>query len=86
MILTNFQNPNSISNIFQETHNLLVLTDQVIICIYLRTADRHFRDHGNVHHPTTKLHLQSKCDLLQTPNTYRNPSFRIFAAGKASLV
>ena len=37
MLLTNFENLNSIPNIFQETHNFLVLTDLVIICIYLRT-------------------------------------------------
>ena len=28
-----FENLNSISNIFQETHDLLVLKDSVIICI-----------------------------------------------------
>ena len=53
MILTNFQNLNSISNIFQEMHNFLVLTDPVIICIYLRTTGRHFRDQGNIRHPTS---------------------------------
>ena len=37
MLLTNFENLNSIPNIFQETHDFLVLTDLVIICIYLRT-------------------------------------------------
>ena len=79
---TNFENSNSISNIFQETH-VLVLTDPVIICIFLRTADRNFRDQGKVCHPTSKL---VKCDLVQTLNTFRNPSLRIFAAGKASLV
>ena len=36
--LTSFENSlKFISNIFQETHNFLVLTDPVIICIYLRT-------------------------------------------------
>ena len=83
MILTNFENLNSISNIFQETHNFVVLTDPVIICIYLRTNDRHFHDQGDVRHLTTKL---LKCDLVQTLNTFRNPSLRIFATGKASLV
>ena len=39
MLLTNFDNLNSISNIFQETHDFLVLTDPVIICIYFRTTD-----------------------------------------------
>ena len=43
-LLTNFENLNFISNIFQKTHNLLVLTDPVTICIYLRTTERHFRD------------------------------------------
>ena len=70
---------------FQEAHDFLVLTDALIICIYLRTTDRHFndRDQGNVRHSTLKL---LKCDLVQTLNTSRNPSLRIFAAGKASLV
>ena len=66
MLLTNFENLNSISNIFQETNDFLVLTDPLIICIYLRTTDRHFREQGNVHHPTSKL---LKCDLVQTLNT-----------------
>ena len=33
MIFTNFENLNFILNIFQETHDFLVLTDPVIICI-----------------------------------------------------
>ena len=82
MLLTNFGNLNSISNIFQETHNFLVLTEALIICIYLRTTDRNFCDWENVRHPISKL---LKCDLVQTLNTFRNPSLRIFAAGKASL-
>ena len=41
MCLTNFENVSSILNIFQEKHDFLVLTDPVIICIYLRTTDRH---------------------------------------------
>ena len=78
MILTNFENLNSISNIFQDTHDFLVLTDPVIIYIYLRiTTNRHFRDptdiFGNVHNPTSKL---LKCDLVQTLNTFRNPLCR----------
>ena len=55
MLLTNFENLNSITNIFQETHDFLVFTDQVIICIYLKTTDRHFIDQGNVCHPISKL-------------------------------
>ena len=43
-ILANFENLNSISNIFQETQDFSVLVDPVIICVYLRTTDRHFRD------------------------------------------
>ena len=82
-ILTNFENLSSISNIFKETHDFLFFTDPVIICIYLRTTDRHFRDQGNVHHPTSKL---LKCDLVQTFNSFLNPSMGIFTAGKASLV
>ena len=83
MLLTNFENLNSISNISQETHDFLVLSDPLIICIYLRTTDRHFRDQRNVLHLMSKL---LKCDLVQTLNSFRNPSLRIFAAGKASLV
>ena len=83
MLLTNFKNLNSISNIFPETHDFLVLTDPLIICIYLRTTDRHFRDQGNIRHPTSE---SLKCDLVETLNTFRNTSLRIFAAGKASLV
>ena len=74
---------NYISSIFQETHDFLVLADPVIICIYLRTTERHFRDQGNVRHPTSKL---LKCDLVQTLNTFRNTSLRIFSTGKVSLV
>ena len=83
MFLTNFENLNSILNIFQETHDFLVLTDPIIICIYLRSTDRHFRDQGNVRHPISKF---LKFDLVQTLNTFRKPSLRIFAALKASLV
>ena len=83
MLLTNCENLNSISNIFQEIKNFLVLADPLIICIYLRTTDRHFRDQGNVRHATSKL---LKCDLVETLNPFRNPFLRIFAAGKASLV
>ena len=36
----NFETLNSISNIFQETHDFLVLTESVIICIYLRKVQR----------------------------------------------
>ena len=83
MILNNFENLNYISNIFQETHNLLVLTNPVIFYICSRTTDRHFRDQGDVCHPTSKLR---KCDLVQTLNTFRKHSLRIFAVGKASSV
>ena len=69
MILTNFENLNSILNIFQETHDFLVLMDPVIICIYLRTTDRNFRDQVNVRHSSLKL---LKCDLGEILNTFRN--------------
>ena len=82
MILTTSENSNSISNIFQESHDLLVLTVSIIICIYLRTTDRHFLDQGNVRHPSSKL---LKCDVVQTLNTLRNPSLQIFAARKVSF-
>ena len=83
MLLADFENLNSISNIFQEIHKLLDLTDLLIICIYLMTNDKHFRDQGNVCHLASKL---LKCDLVQKLNTFRNSSLRIFAAGKVSLV
>ena len=54
MILTNFENFNSISNIFQEIYNFLVLTDLVIIFIYSRTTDRYFCDQE-----TSAIPLQS---------------------------
>ena len=79
----NFENVNSISNIFQGTHDFLVLADPLIICIYLRTTDRHFRDQGNARHLTSKLR---KWDLLQTLNTSQKPSLWIVAAGKSSFV
>ena len=79
MLLTNFENLNSVWNIL---HDFLVLTVPLIICIYLKTTDRHFRDQGNVRHPNSKL---LKCDLIQTLNTSRNPSLRTLASGKASL-
>ena len=63
MILSNFENLNSILNIFQETHYFLVLT-----------TNRHFRDQGNVRHPTSNL---LKCDLVQVVNTFRNPDFNM---------
>ena len=83
ILLTNFENSISISTIFREIHNFLVLADPVIIYIYLRTTGRHFHDQGNVGHPTSKL---LKCDLVQALHTFQNTSLRIFAAGKASLV
>ena len=79
ILLTNFENLNSVWNIL---HDFLVLTVPLIICIYLKTTNRHFRDQGNVRHPNSKL---LKCDLIQTLNTSRNPSLRTFASGKASL-
>ena len=80
MLLTNFENFNSISNIFRETHGFLVLTDTAIICIYIRTV---FVT-GDWRPPA---HLKvTKCDLVQILKTFWNPSLRIFTAGKASLV
>ena len=67
MILNNFENLNSIWNVFQETHELLILTDPVIICIYLRTTVRLFRDQGNARHLSSKI---LRCDLVQMLNTF----------------
>ena len=58
-------------------------TDPLTICIHLRTTDRNFHDQGNFRHVLSKL---LKCDLAQTLNTIWNPSLRMFAARKASLV
>ena len=66
---TNFENLNSISNIFQETHDFLVLPDPAIICIHLRTTDRYFLYQGNDRYPTSRL---QKFDLVQTLNTFWN--------------
>ena len=74
MILSNFENLNYILNIFQGTHYFLVLMDPVTTCMYLRTTNRHFRDQGNVRHPTSNL---LKCDLVQVVNTFRNPYFNM---------
>ena len=82
VILTIFENLNSISNIFQETHNFLVLTDPSVICIYLRTTEKHFCDQVKVRYPTSKL---PKWDLLQTLDTFRNPSFRILEGISCSI-
>ena len=75
MFLTNFENLNFIFNIFQKTQDFLVLADPVIICIYLRTIGIHLCDQRTVRHPTSKL---LKCDLIQTLNTFWNPSFPDF--------
>ena len=66
---------------FHFEHNFLLSRDPVIIRVYLRTTDIHFHDQGNVREPTSEL---LKCDLVQTLNTFRNPSMQTFAAGKAS--
>ena len=83
LIHKKFENLNSISNIFQETHDFLVLMESVIICIYLRnsqrkflskkTTDRHFRKQSNVRHPISKL---LKCDLVQNLNIFRGHSLQ----------
>ena len=78
-LLTNFENINSISNIFQETQDFLVFKDPLISCIYLKTTNGHFRDQGNVHHPSLKL---LKPDLVQTLNTFRTNLCGFFLPGK----
>ena len=75
MLLINFENLNSISNMSQETHDFLVFIDPVIICIYLRSTDRHFHDQGNVRHPTSKLR---KYDLIQILNNLSQHFFADF--------
>ena len=68
VILTNFEKLKSISNIFQEIHDFVILMDPVVLCIYLRTIGRHFSYQGNVGHPTSKL---LKFDLVQTLDAFR---------------
>ena len=51
--------------------------------LFASIYDRHFRDLGNVRHPTSKL---LKCDLVQNLNTFRNPSLQILVTGNISLV
>ena len=58
--------------------HLNTMTDPVIICIYLRITERHFRDQGNVHYST-------KSNLVQT-STFWNTSLQIFTARSASFV
>ena len=54
MILSNFENLNPISNIFQETRDFLVLTETIINYLYLfKNNDRHFRD--QVERPSSHL-------------------------------
>ena len=61
MLLTDFENLNSILNISQEflsflglngllnnTRFILVFTDPLIISIYLRTTEKHFCDQGTI--------------------------------------
>ena len=81
MLLSNFDNLNSISNIFQETRDSF--DGPSIIRIYLRTAEKDFLDQGKVRHPSSKL---IKYDLVQALNIFRNPFLLIFAAAKGSLV
>ena len=49
--------------------------DPVIICIYLRTNYRHFRNQGKVRHPISTL-----------PKMWFGPSTKYLAVGKVSLV
>ena len=55
MLLTSFENLNSILKIFQETHDFLVLMDPITICVYLKTTDRHFRECPSSHLKVTKM-------------------------------
>ena len=81
--MANFENFNTIWNIFQDTQDFVVLADPVIIYIYLGITERHFRDQGRSVIPPQSY---QNIDLVQTLNTFRNPSLQILAAGKASLV
>ena len=67
MILTNFENVNSLSNIFQERQDFLVLMDPVIICVYLRTTDSHFSDKGNFRLKVTKMRFGANIKYFSEP-------------------
>ena len=56
VILTNFENLSFVKFHFKHfPRNFLVLTDPLIICIYLRPTNRRFRDQENVHYSTSNL-------------------------------
>ena len=92
-----FENLNSISNIFQEPHDFLIFTD--LVSFFLQeVASLSFPVESqpkfprrkqwrmfswSVERPSSKL---LKWDLVYLLNTLGNPSLRIFAAGKASLI
>ena len=53
-----FENLNSNSKIFEETHNFLIFIDSVIICIYLRRSQREILlERSSSHLRITKLGL-----------------------------
>ena len=78
MILTNFENVNSILNIFQETHNFIVLTEPVIIGIYFRTTDRQFvtREYPPSHLKVIKMRFVPYIKYLSEPFFADFNSFR----------
>lgn len=43
LVNVNVQNPNSTTNVFQEIHDFLILTDLVILQIYLRNSQPRFK-------------------------------------------
>ena len=87
ILLTNFENLNSISNIFQETLHFLVLPDPRIICIYLiyfiylHHQRQTLSSPGE--RPSFSLRVTKMCFGLNIK--YLSESFRIFTAGKAFL-
>ena len=86
----NFENLNSISprntrflSFDGLSHHLYLFKKEPAYGPLKKNTDRHFCDLGNVSHSTSRL---LKRDLVQTLNTFQDPSLQIFAAREGSLV
>ena len=85
MILTNFENLNSISNISQE--RTFLTFDRLSISNYFYLFKNH-RQTFSWPGEGPSFHLKDKDTkmwFVKTLNTFRNPALRSFAAQKASL-
>ena len=86
----NFENLNSISprntrflSFDGLSHHLYLFKKEPAYGPLKKNTDRHSCDLGNVSHSTSRL---LKRDLVQTLNTFQDPSLQIFAAREGSLV